>query len=891
MTDTTVDLDAARAFLDLLGTRHTFQTFDDVEGRKASGLVRQFHGTLAQHAPVLTDLNERGAGVYVTVNGTNGTGRKAVDVRQVRAWFLDIDRPELPEFQLLPSVIVSRNDGKRHHAYWIARDGTLAEFTPIQKLLITKHQGDPVVHDLPRVMRIPGFLHNKDPKNPLVYEVQHLSDRTFTEFEMRDWLDDDNSGVVESKPTPPTDDAGRGTQERQPARATKAPKGVQDSGLPSGETILAHALKQRDKGRNNAGMWLACQLRDNSFTKTDALSVILDYVRCCPQSGHSYTEQEARHALKQAFSRPARDGWKKTGSVPVTPASAVELGGSTAALVDDLPQASEHPVTMQGKIANDFGIELDTTRYSLSAKGVYGVVYKDGAYSVDSKKVIAARAIWPDRKGVDQDGVQWVKINWHDSKNNVVSQWVRREVLASRDALRDLARFDAPVSLGRLPALSDYLTDTVAKVLRPDESVVSKPGWVDHTWRWPGLQTEPEYIGVCMERSNDLELWATGLDSLLAEDCKAALFALGLAAGAPLVRHMPQRCPILGLAGDSSTGKTTALRYALSVWSHPDTISIPSGSTSKGAQDQGIRFPDCPIFLDDLQQMEEADRIAFNNLIYFIGNGQRRVTSSKSQEAQGGERRFGVAFYASERSLLMGANSGVVLRIIERSGKTLAVSTQAEVLKKATAAAGAPALALGKIFNERFDALVAQTQARAEWYQQTYELRGDDRYTLAIAEIGLNLLCEITKTDFAAGTAITGAVAKDLPEYRASGAPREVLALEALMEKIGSYGWEPKTQTVYVGEEIVARKLDNGQVRINTRANVCAYLLTSFGGETRLLSAWAERGLIQKQGKHLKWMDKSRGRIWIQLPKERDSELLPLEVEADETHNGGSEDR
>lgn len=37
----------------------------------------------------------------------------------------------------------------------------LAQFGPAQKALAEKFGGDPSVHDLPRVMRLPGFLHRK----------------------------------------------------------------------------------------------------------------------------------------------------------------------------------------------------------------------------------------------------------------------------------------------------------------------------------------------------------------------------------------------------------------------------------------------------------------------------------------------------------------------------------------------------------------------------------------------------------------------------------------------------------------------------------------------------------------------------------------------------------
>jgi Virulence-associated protein E/Primase C terminal 2 (PriCT-2)/RepB DNA-primase from phage plasmid len=47
------------------------------------------------------------------------------------------------------------------HAYWLADDLPLDEFKPLQKALAERFGSDPMVVDLPRVMRLPGTLHLK----------------------------------------------------------------------------------------------------------------------------------------------------------------------------------------------------------------------------------------------------------------------------------------------------------------------------------------------------------------------------------------------------------------------------------------------------------------------------------------------------------------------------------------------------------------------------------------------------------------------------------------------------------------------------------------------------------------------------------------------------------
>ena len=74
----TPDLSQAKQFLHRLDpncTQFCFQTFDDSK-RKNRSLARILHGELNNLAQNLTDLNTRGAGVFVTVNATGGRGRR-----------------------------------------------------------------------------------------------------------------------------------------------------------------------------------------------------------------------------------------------------------------------------------------------------------------------------------------------------------------------------------------------------------------------------------------------------------------------------------------------------------------------------------------------------------------------------------------------------------------------------------------------------------------------------------------------------------------------------------------------------------------------------------------------------------------------------------------------
>ena len=186
------------ACLDPGATTWTFQTFDDNGVRKDSRLAKVLHGTLDDHATELRRLNERGAGVFVTVNETNGAGRKASDIVRVRAQYVDLDGAPLDpvlRHALTPHVINETSPG-RWHVYWRTDDVPLDSFRHIQKALIVRFNSDPSVHDLPRVMRVPGFWHRKG--EPFLSKILNINEHaaySIVDFE----LDEDCAAVASAQ--------------------------------------------------------------------------------------------------------------------------------------------------------------------------------------------------------------------------------------------------------------------------------------------------------------------------------------------------------------------------------------------------------------------------------------------------------------------------------------------------------------------------------------------------------------------------------------------------------------------------------------------------------------------------------------------------------------------
>jgi hypothetical protein len=91
--------------------------------------------------------------------------------------FVDLDGSPLDPVMrcnLEPHLVIESSSG-RWHAYWMVDGLALAQFRGVQRAIIARFGGDPAIHDLPRVMRLPGFYHLK--AKPFPIRIIHAAER------------------------------------------------------------------------------------------------------------------------------------------------------------------------------------------------------------------------------------------------------------------------------------------------------------------------------------------------------------------------------------------------------------------------------------------------------------------------------------------------------------------------------------------------------------------------------------------------------------------------------------------------------------------------------------------------------------------------------------------
>ena len=181
----------AEQFLNLLKISDTdnifeFVTFTEGEAKTENDKVFHRQGSFIKYENTLCTENEQSRGVFVTVN----CGSRQKDIYKARAIWQENDGPGImPE--LAPSFSVESSPGKFHH-YWLIEGGTedLTNWDTIMSIMVSKYKSDKSAKDRGRVLRIPGFYHQK--KEPfrcklnLPNEVIRYEWSTLCEFFLKD---------------------------------------------------------------------------------------------------------------------------------------------------------------------------------------------------------------------------------------------------------------------------------------------------------------------------------------------------------------------------------------------------------------------------------------------------------------------------------------------------------------------------------------------------------------------------------------------------------------------------------------------------------------------------------------------------------------------------------
>ena len=358
--DLVFDKPQAEKFLTLLDEeqeRFTFQTFDDQKNRSDKSLVRVLNGTFEEHYSTLTSLNRQGAGVYVTVNETDLLGRRLENIIRPRAIFQEADRPGTPEPPLTPHIVVESSPRKFHRYLLVEKDQRIewSEWEGVMRRMVAAHGSDPNAKDRARVLRLPGFYHQKNPEAPHLVRIVDISgDLPYS------W------GRI-TKAIPPMDEPDRVAMVAVPGR-----------GIP--DPLLLKSALGAVSPDSEYGEWLQIlmALHHASGGSAEGLALADEW----SMQGQEYKEGEVAYkwssfgkysgppvTVATIYQQAVATGWSTTRAHSELFAQAVEIARGVVLVVPDNPNAYLEPTAQEAFriIRSVDPLEYERLRMSLKA--------------------------------------------------------------------------------------------------------------------------------------------------------------------------------------------------------------------------------------------------------------------------------------------------------------------------------------------------------------------------------------------------------------------------------------------------------------------------------------------------------------------------------------------
>jgi hypothetical protein len=309
------DINQARAFTDALGGG----VFDyrAIHDRDRGLQAVNFRGTIDEVWPQLLTYNTAGYGCFAVVNECDGQGQSTANVTRIRAHYIDLDNlsamqnlQRANEWSIKPAFMVQSSEQKAH-VYWpVVAYQDNERFTAIQRKLIQFFDGDPVIFDAPRVLRMPGTLHQKGA--PQLVTCSALSGYGYT------------TPVEYFEQALAHVDVAVGAGERHPL-------GDPEKAAPS-LAWLQYALDQQDPNDLDRGEWIGftAAIKQSGWSLTDPDTLYQMWAAWCAK----YSQDDPNENRKQWDSiKDAQLGWNSIKSrVPAVKAHATFSGVTQQAI-------------------------------------------------------------------------------------------------------------------------------------------------------------------------------------------------------------------------------------------------------------------------------------------------------------------------------------------------------------------------------------------------------------------------------------------------------------------------------------------------------------------------------------------------------------------------------
>lgn len=303
------------------------------------------------------------------------------------------------------------------------------------------------------------------------------------------------------------------------------------------------------------------------------------------------------------------------------------------------------------------------------------------------------------------DGTQKIEIKFYRDAHwkSVIAS---RSHIFNRTSVIKYADSGLPVSSGNASDIVKYLSDyenTNEKHI-PLVKSISRMGWVvrDRTGQFALENQCKNKISLPANKSNGLSLeffpyFASG-EIIFENEYKKATsiiestnecgsfevwqenakvlrsnpygrFLLAASFASPLLEILKHRVFFVHIWHDSKSGKTAAIKMAISIWGNPVKLMGSFNATSVGLERMAGILKHLPFAIDELQVLNNR-RLSVENIIYSLGNGFGRLRGAKEGSIQETVSWRNNVITSGEQPMSKeSSNDGVLTRVLELYGK------------------------------------------------------------------------------------------------------------------------------------------------------------------------------------------------------------------------------
>ncbi len=275
------------------------------------------------------------------------------------------------------------------------------------------------------------------------------------------------------------------------------------------------------------------------------------------------------------------------------------------------------------------------------------------------------------------DGTQKVEVKFlnHDHWKEVIAP---RSHIFNRTSIIKYADSGLPVSSGNASDIVKYLSDyeAVNDKCIPFVKSISRIGWIGKEFFPYFVKDEIIFESEYKEASNligstdehgSFDVWKQSAELL--RNNPFGRFLLAASFASPLLEVLNHRVFFVHIWHDSKSGKTAAIKMAISVWGDPTKLMGSFNATSVGLERMAGILKHLPFAIDELQVLNNK-RLSLENIIYSLGNGFGRLRGSKDGGIQETVSWKNNIITSGEQPMSKeSSNDGVLTRVLELYGK------------------------------------------------------------------------------------------------------------------------------------------------------------------------------------------------------------------------------